>query len=116
MSASDELAEELGEQPVAPEPPAPAGSYAAASDVGRLREHNEDYAYAGPVPGAEEWLLLIVADGVGGHGHGEWASQRAVENVALTIAGHLKAGEPGRALALASIRPLGATRHMKLAQ
>ncbi|HZE30240.1 MAG TPA: serine/threonine-protein phosphatase, partial [Actinoallomurus sp.] len=38
--------------------------YAARSDVGLLREDNQDSAYAGP-------RLLAVADGLGGHAYGE---------------------------------------------
>ena len=34
--------------------------YALRSDVGLLREGNEDSAYAGP-------NLLVIADGMGGH-------------------------------------------------
>lgn len=44
---------------------------AAASDRGRVREHNEDSGYAGPG-------LLVVADGVGGAAAGEVASATAV--------------------------------------
>ena len=57
--------------------------YAVRSDVGLLREGNEDSAYAGP-------RLLAVADGMGGHAAGEVAS-------ALTIASmaELDSEQPG---------------------
>jgi PPM family protein phosphatase len=45
--------------------------YAARSDVGLIREINEDSGYAGP-------RLLVIADGVGGHAAGEVASSVAV--------------------------------------
>ncbi|MDT0303949.1 Stp1/IreP family PP2C-type Ser/Thr phosphatase [Streptomonospora wellingtoniae] len=48
--------------------------YAAYSDVGCLREGNEDSAYAGP-------YLLAVADGMGGHAGGEIASAIAVSTL-----------------------------------
>ena len=49
--------------------------YAARSDVGLVREGNEDSGYAGPA-------LLLVADGMGGHAAGELASAIAVALVA----------------------------------
>ncbi|MGH3320262.1 MAG: PP2C family protein-serine/threonine phosphatase [Streptosporangiaceae bacterium] len=49
--------------------------YAARSDVGLLREGNEDSGYAGP-------RLLAVADGVGGQAHGEVASAVAIATLA----------------------------------
>jgi PPM family protein phosphatase len=48
--------------------------YAVRSDVGLLREGNEDSAYAGP-------RLLAVADGMGGHAAGEVASSLTISSM-----------------------------------
>jgi serine/threonine protein phosphatase PrpC len=56
--------------------------YAVRSDVGLLREGNEDSAYAGP-------RLLAVADGMGGHAAGEVASSLTIVSMA-----ELDAGQP----------------------
>jgi serine/threonine protein phosphatase PrpC len=57
--------------------------YSVRSDVGLLREGNEDSAYAGS-------HLLVVADGMGGHAAGEVASAATI----ITIA-QLDAEDPG---------------------
>ena len=49
--------------------------YAVRSDVGLLREGNEDSAYAGP-------HLLAVADGMGGYEAGEVASACVIQSIA----------------------------------
>ena len=67
--------------------------FAQASDVGRVRGHNEDYlGYVLPeAPDREQthgWLFAL-ADGVGGQAKGEVASRTAVETL---LGGFRKAG------------------------
>ena len=50
------------------------------TDVGLLRDHNEDTSYSDPA-GA----FFIVADGMGGHAAGEVASQLAVDEVTALL-------------------------------
>jgi len=60
--------------------------YAARSDVGQVRQGNEDSGYADP-------RLLIVADGMGGHAGGELASATAVATLAEISDEQLDQGE-----------------------
>ena len=52
------------------------------TDVGVVREHNEDSAFMEATKG-----FFIVADGMGGHAAGEVASAMAVDNVRQTLEG-----------------------------
>ncbi|MEM8929525.1 MAG: Stp1/IreP family PP2C-type Ser/Thr phosphatase [Acidobacteriota bacterium] len=58
-----------------------------STDVGLLRTHNEDYFDIN-----ERDRVYVVADGMGGHNHGEVASQIAVETILGFIA---ECGEDG---------------------
>src|SRR3954451_12560799 len=50
--------------------------YAAKTDVGMKRNHNEDYFSL-----IEDEQLFLVADGMGGHASGEVASKMAAETI-----------------------------------
>ncbi|MEO8540428.1 MAG: protein phosphatase 2C domain-containing protein [bacterium] len=60
-------------------------SFAGRTDIGRSRRRNEDAFFAGSLPGGEGWTLLAVADGLGGHARGDWASARALELLAAEL-------------------------------
>ncbi|MEW6724881.1 MAG: Stp1/IreP family PP2C-type Ser/Thr phosphatase [Bacillota bacterium] len=62
---------------------------AARTDVGRVREVNEDTYCCRDLPGA---LLVAVADGIGGHRAGAVASQLAVDEVCRAVAGAYSPG------------------------
>ena len=51
------------------------------TDVGMIREVNQDYVYTSEAPIGSLPNLLVVADGMGGHKAGELASKFAVETV-----------------------------------
>jgi PPM family protein phosphatase len=58
----------------------PSLEFGLATDVGRVRRHNEDTA-------ASEGTVFVVADGMGGHAAGEVASRIAADAV-IELAGH----------------------------
>ena len=55
--------------------------YGASTDVGNVRDHNEDCYLADPALG-----LWLVADGMGGHACGEVASDIVVRSIGEAIA------------------------------
>ena len=75
--------------------------FAERTDVGRVRDHNEDYlGHAAPATPAHvrtHGWLFVLADGVGGQEQGEVASRTAVENMIAGFQG-AKAGESQSAL------------------
>ena len=73
MSASDKVvARVIAHLPVDERIEAMKIRYAAKTDVGMKRTHNEDYFSL-----IEDEQLFIVADGMGGHAMGEVASKMA---------------------------------------
>jgi protein phosphatase len=77
-------------------PPTAAASHsplrvvaAGKSDVGRVRDHNEDTLLVRPALG-----LFVVADGMGGHNAGEVASALAAVSVENFVAATLRAPIP----------------------
>ncbi|MGE3073275.1 MAG: PP2C family serine/threonine-protein phosphatase [Dehalococcoidia bacterium] len=72
---------------------------AAATDTGLMRKHNEDSLLVRELGDA---TLLCVADGLGGHARGEWASARAVEVFADAVAVNLESFHPDEAMSRAA--------------
>lgn len=57
----------------------------AITDIGRKRQLNQDFIYLSETPVGNLPNLFIVADGMGGHKAGEYASRYAVETVVEAI-------------------------------
>lgn len=57
----------------------------AMTDVGRKRKLNQDYVFASGKPQGNMPNLFIVADGMGGHNAGDFASKYTVETIVSEI-------------------------------
>ena len=57
----------------------------AATDVGRIREVNQDYIFCSMEPVGKLPNLFLVADGMGGHKAGDLASRYTVETLTDSI-------------------------------
>ncbi|MEG0072435.1 MAG: Stp1/IreP family PP2C-type Ser/Thr phosphatase [Raoultibacter sp.] len=67
----------------------PAPTFGSRTDIGCLRDHNEDSLIVAPP-------LFVVADGMGGHAAGEVASEIAVETLAEKAPRHANAEALGK--------------------
>lgn len=56
------------------------------TDIGRKRKVNQDYVYASEQPVGNLPNLFLVADGMGGHNAGDYASKYAVETICNVLA------------------------------
>lgn len=57
----------------------------ALTDTGRVRSMNQDYIYASPEKVGFLPDLFLVADGMGGHKAGDYASRFMVENLVVYL-------------------------------
>ncbi len=60
------------------------------TDIGRKRHTNQDYVYTSQKPVGNLPNLFVVADGMGGHKAGDFASKFTVETLCKSIAGSFK--------------------------
>src|SRR2546421_9025789 len=60
--------------------------FASRSDIGRRRPRNEDSVLVRPsLPSPTDWLLIAVADGIGGAAAGDMASDEAIRELDAAI-------------------------------
>lgn len=78
--------------------------WATRTDVGRLRDHNEDAVWPTGIGDWEEVALVGVADGMGGHAGGEVASAVALETAIAA------GGDPAMRIRAANLAVLDAAR------
>lgn len=74
---------------------APISTFGSRTDVGCVRDHNEDSLTVAPP-------LFVVADGMGGHAAGEVASEIAVRTIAEQAPAHADAAALGEAVCAAN--------------
>jgi serine/threonine protein phosphatase PrpC len=91
ISSGERLYELLPREPAPAEAPFPQGvrlSAGQASDAGKLRDLDEDSVFVLTLTGLYESEarlaagIYVVADGIGGHEGGEWASRLAAQSIA----------------------------------
>jgi len=83
------------------------------TDIGMVREVNQDYVFTTETPIGNLPNLLVVADGMGGHRAGEYASRLAVEVLKQELEGSTKDDPEAmmrNAITLANERVLEAAR------
>jgi len=78
--------------------------WASRTDVGRMREHNEDSVWPTDDGTSDEVIAVAVADGMGGHAGGEVASSIALET-AMTVG-----GDPAMRVQAANVAVVDAAR------
>lgn len=59
----------------------------SVTDIGKKRKLNQDYVYVSEAPVGNLPNLFIVADGMGGHNAGDYASKCAVETIVKEVRG-----------------------------
>lgn len=59
----------------------------SVTDIGKKRKLNQDYVYVSETPIGNLPNLFVVADGMGGHNAGDFASQCAVETIIREVRG-----------------------------
>ncbi len=80
-----------------------SASFGSRTDIGRMRDHNEDSLSVSPP-------LYVVCDGMGGHEGGEVASEIAVDTIARCAPSELDAEGLGHAVEEANLAVIQAAR------
>lgn len=79
-------------------------TWATRSDVGKVRDHNEDSVWPADDGTSEDTITVGVADGMGGHAGGEVASATALDT-AMTVG-----GEPSMRIQAANLAVVDAAK------